>query len=236
MDEKNHELRALASSYRDCARCKLSRPCGRNRQSVVMGEGSPGARVMLIGEAPGYAEDLHGKPFVGESGAMLDSFLNGVHSSRQEVYITNTVLCRPTEDDKPTVNRAPLKEEVDACYARLCAEIEAVDPFVILLLGNVPFKLLTDEPRTLTQVARDATLPMLWAVTQGKFVETRRSAYAAFHPSYLLRLHAEVGEDRFFSKGSDAYRTFLAFRQAFIVADVQANLKYGTPIPTRGED
>lgn len=235
-DDKNRALRALHDQYRDCARCPLSQPAGRRRQHVVYGIGNPSARVMIVGEAPGYHEDLYGQPFVGESGALLDDFLAGCRSSRDEVFITNTVLCRPTEENNPKANRAPLKPEIQACRARLDAEIEIVDPFVLILLGSIPFKLLTDEPRPITQVARDATLPMLWATTQGQFVPVRRSAYVAFHPSYLLRLRQEHGDEKFFSNGSDAHRTFLTFRQAFRAADTHAFMKFGTPIPDRGDD
>ena len=119
-------LEEIASLVRVCTRCELS----RSRTHAVPGEGNPNARVMLIGEGPGHHEDQQGKPFVGASGKFLTELLTNAGLSREEVFITNVVKCRPPG------NRDPLPDEIAACRPYLRRQIELIDPDVIVTLGR----------------------------------------------------------------------------------------------------
>jgi len=120
-------LDQLKQEYKKCNRCPAL--CN-TRSQVVFGSGNNEADVLLIGEAPGANEDKQGIPFCGMSGKILDQLLNSVDISREEIFITNTILCRP---DK---NRNPSKEEVANCRERLDKLIEVMQPKVIVTIGN----------------------------------------------------------------------------------------------------
>ena len=115
------------------------------RKTLVHGEGRMGARVMLIGEAPGEQETLQGRPFVGKAGKNLDEFLELAGLERSQLYVTNAVKFRPTKRSAAgrTVNRPPTREEVSLFLPWLRREIELVAPEVIVTLGNVPLRALT---------------------------------------------------------------------------------------------
>jgi len=109
-----------------CTDCHLS----RERNKTVPGEGPENAEVMLIGEAPGSNEDKQGRPFVGAAGRVLQEFLDLGKLRREDVYITNTVKCRPPN------NRDPLTVELIACRKYLDRQIEAISPKVLVTLGR----------------------------------------------------------------------------------------------------
>ena len=111
---------------------------------LVFGEGPRGARLMLIGEAPGQQEALMGRPFVGKAGKNLDAYIEATGLRREDMYISNTVKFRPTKISPAgrTVNRAPTQEEISMFLPFLKREIELVAPHVIVTLGNVPLKAL----------------------------------------------------------------------------------------------
>lgn len=110
-----------------CNRCELCKTANTIR---IRGRGPIPADIMIIGEAPGYHEDLEGKPFIGKAGNLLTQYLKECGVSRSEVYITNVVKCRPPE------NRTPTKDEIKSCSVHLAREIERVQPKYIMLLGN----------------------------------------------------------------------------------------------------
>ena len=111
---------------------------------LVHGEGKPGARVMLVGEAPGEQETLQRRPFVGKAGKNLDEFLALAGIDRGELYVTNTVKFRPTRISPAgrVVNRPPSREEVKLFLPWLTREIALVAPEVVVSLGNVPLRAL----------------------------------------------------------------------------------------------
>ena len=111
---------------------------------LVHGEGSIGARVMLIGEAPGQQETLQRRPFVGKAGKNLDEFLQLAEIDRSQLYVSNTVKFRPTKISPAgrVVNRPPTREEIALFLPWLRREIDLVAPHVIVTLGNVPLKAL----------------------------------------------------------------------------------------------
>lgn len=117
----------LKKEYSSCTKCP---ELCQNRTKVVFGSGNEKAEVLLIGEAPGFNEDKKGIPFCGMSGKILDELLASAGLAKNDVFITNTVLCRPPE------NRNPTKEEVDNCRERLDKLIEIMKPKVIVAIGN----------------------------------------------------------------------------------------------------
>jgi uracil-DNA glycosylase len=121
------DFNSLKQKYSNCMKCPSL--C-ENRIQVVFGSGNPNADVLFIGEAPGTNEDKNGIPFCGMSGKILDELLNSINLSREDIFITNTVLCRPPN------NRNPKKEEIDNCRTRLDQLIAIMQPNVIVTIGN----------------------------------------------------------------------------------------------------
>ena len=134
MEEFRGELTAFVNSLYE-----------EERKVLVFGEGSVGAPVMMIGEAPGEQESLQGRPFVGKAGRNLDAFLEQAGMDRRALYVTNTVKFRPTKRSTAgrTVNRPPTQEEIRLFLPWLLNEIELVGPRCVITLGNVPLKALT---------------------------------------------------------------------------------------------
>jgi uracil-DNA glycosylase len=115
-----------------CTRC----PLAETRTQVVFGVGDPDADLMFVGEGPGEQEDLTGEPFVGRAGRLLTGLIEGIGLDRESVYIANVVKCRPPG------NRDPLPLEIETCRPYLEAQIEFIDPRVVVTLGNFATKLL----------------------------------------------------------------------------------------------
>jgi DNA polymerase len=126
VEEKGKALEEIAAGIRECRRCELY----KTRTQAVPGEGPADARVMLIGEAPGWNEDQQGRPFVGAAGKFLEELLGAAGLSRGDVFITNIVKSRPPG------NRDPLPDEIAACVPWLERQIEVIDPEVIVTLGR----------------------------------------------------------------------------------------------------
>lgn len=120
------ELEVVAQEIRACKRC----PLHATRKNAVPGEGNPYARIMLVGEAPGYNEDIQGRPFVGAAGNLLNELLRLPGLKREEVFITNVIKCRPPE------NRDPREEEIEACKPFLIKQLEVIKPPVLVCLGR----------------------------------------------------------------------------------------------------
>jgi DNA polymerase len=124
--ERRAALDAIAAEVAVCTRCRLH----QTRTKAVPGEGTAATEVMFVGEGPGFNEDRQGKPFVGQAGALLTELLASVGWSRDEVFITNVVKCRPPE------NRDPEPDEIAACGPFLARQLEALDPALVVTLGR----------------------------------------------------------------------------------------------------
>jgi uracil-DNA glycosylase len=172
-------LQELNDKMLACKDCGL---CG-DRKQVVLGTGNSKAKLMLIGEGPGEDEDIQGIPFVGKAGQKLDSILKFIGVNRQDIYISNSVLCRPPNNRKPTY------EEMSACRWRLEKEIELIDPVAIIALGKTALEQLAGKP---IKGALKHFFPILnpdkgceWLLfTLGN---KSRKVMITYHPSYLLR-------------------------------------------------
>ncbi len=125
-----------------------------DRKILVHGEGNIGARVMLIGEAPGEQETLKRRPFVGKAGKNLDGFLAIAGLDRSDLYVSNAVKFRPTKISAAgrIVNRPPTREEIRLFLPWLISEIECVRPDVVVTLGNVPLHALRPDLGTIGDV------------------------------------------------------------------------------------
>lgn len=119
-------LDAVASEVVVCRKCEL----WKTRKNAVPGEGNPDSQIMFIGEAPGYWEDIKGKPFVGAAGNFLDTLLSIADLSRENVFIGNILKCRPPK------NREPLLDEIETCTPYLDSQIQVLKPKIIVTLGN----------------------------------------------------------------------------------------------------
>jgi uracil-DNA glycosylase len=149
---------------KDCSKCPQ---LTSNRTQIVFGAGKK-CRVMIIGEAPGFNEDRLGEPFVGRSGQVLNELLKTIGLSRDDVYITNTVLCRPPN------NRNPSGTELENCRGRLDEHIEIIDPKVIITLGNFSTQYILKTKDGISSL-------------RGKvFNVDKRKIVPMFHPAVLL--------------------------------------------------
>ena len=177
-------LESLSYQFRNCGACNLA----QTRNRLVFGVGHSSPRLMLIGEGPGAEEDAQGLPFVGRAGQLLNGFILALGLTREDVYITNVVKCRPPG------NRNPEPTETSQCRPILLRQIELLNPALIVTLGNVPLKALRPEASGITrergQIFRFEGYPVL----------------PTFHPSFLLRQPSAIGE------------CWRDFRKAFLTA------------------
>ncbi len=173
----NNKLIELKNKCEKCEKCSLC----KTRTNIVFSSGIENSKLMLIGEAPGYWEDKKGEPFVGKAGQLLDKIFNCVGLSREkDVYICNTIKCRPPE------NRNPLPEEKNACREYLDAQIEILKPKIILICGRVALNSMIPDASGITKV-------------RGKWFDGPYNSkmMPIFHPSYLLRNDSrEVGSPK----------------------------------------
>ena len=120
------ELEHISEQVKACQQC----PLGQMRTHAVAGGGPPNAEIMLIGEGPGYHEDQQGLPFVGQSGKLLEHLLATIKLTREQVFITNVIKCRPPN------NRDPLPQEIAACTPYLHRQIKLISPLLLVTLGR----------------------------------------------------------------------------------------------------
>jgi len=165
-------LEAVRTELGECTRCKLH----KTRTNIVFGVGSPEARLMFVGEAPGEDEDLQGYPFVGKAGQLLTKMIEAMGLRREDVYICNTVKCRPPN------NRNPEPDELLACEPFLKGQLVAVKPEAIVTLGKFAAQALLREQTPITRLRGQ------WREYEGIPV------MPTFHPAYLLRSPAEKGK------------------------------------------
>jgi DNA polymerase len=159
------ELAAIRNELGDCRRCRLH----AGRSHLVFGEGSPHARLVFVGEGPGFDEDRLGRPFVGRAGKLLDKMIQAIQLKREEVYICNVVKCRPPD------NRTPSTDEIEICSPFLFRQLEAIQPDVICVLGLCAAQTLLERAPSMGGV-------------RGKLMKWRGiPLMCTYHPAYLLR-------------------------------------------------
>lgn len=178
MDQQWEQLRQRCLA---CRACSLA----QERTQVVFGVGDPAAEVLLVGEAPGANEDKQGEPFVGRAGKLLDDMLQMIGLSRERIYITNSVKCRPPQ------NRDPLNTEKEACSGYLRRQMELMQPKILVCLGRISAMELIKADFRITQ-------------EHGQFFRQEGiEKMAMYHPAALLR---DPARSRRLSRISSAYR------------------------------
>ncbi len=159
------QLAAIDQEILQCTKC----PLHRRRLHAVPGKGSYSADIIFIGEGPGEMEDIKGEPFVGRAGQLLTKMLAAIDLTREEVFITNVVKCRPPN------NRTPQPEEVSTCFPYLEKQIELIDPLIICSLGG---------PAARTMIGSDAGVSKL----RGTIHQYKNYAVIpTYHPAAVLR-------------------------------------------------
>lgn len=172
----NHALPVLAKAVRDCRGCDLY----RHATQAVFGEGPSKSRIMFVGEQPGDQEDLQGRPFVGPAGQLWDRALDEARIARDEVYVTNAVKHFKFEErGKRRIHKKPGGMEVAACRPWLSAEIEQVNPRIIVALGATA---------ALSVGGREYAIQK----ERGKLIDIAgdRQFLVTVHPSFILRVPA----------------------------------------------
>ncbi len=172
--EKEKALMELKKTCDSCLMCEL----GKTRDRVVFGSGNPLSDIVLIGEAPGAEEDASGLPFVGRAGKLLTQLLEKAGLDREkDLYIINTVKCRPPE------NRVPSDLEKSLCEDYLLSQLAIIHPKVIILCGATACQTFFFKPFWKKHKISEL---------RGDFFESQEICFVpVFHPSYLLRQHSE---------------------------------------------
>jgi uracil-DNA glycosylase family 4 len=179
--ERRESLKQLLAQARGCTRCT---ELAATRKTVVFGAGNADAELMFVGEAPGATEDEQGVPFVGRAGKLLSTLLEEIGMERSQVFIANTLMCRPPG------NRDPQPLEIDNCHEYLLRKVELIQPSVICTLGNFSTKLLRGDPTGITRLHGQPEVLVLGSRAV--------RLYPIFHPAaalYTPRMLETLRED-----------------------------------------
>ncbi|MDI9819890.1 MULTISPECIES: uracil-DNA glycosylase [unclassified Legionella] len=166
---REKELSLLVQEVVACTKCSLH----ESRSQTVFSRGNPQAKLMIIGEAPGFYEDKQGLPFVGKAGMLLNQMLHSIGFDEQSVYVANVLKCRPPN------NRDPKPEEIIQCSSYLARQIDLVKPILILAMGRFAGQFLINKPLPLNQLRQK-----LYNYNNTPFM-------VSYHPAYLLRNPAD---------------------------------------------
>jgi DNA polymerase len=159
------DLEEISRDLGDCRRCKL---CAE-RTRIVFGTGNSVAKLVFVGEGPGYDEDQKGEPFVGKAGQLLTKIIEAMNLTRDKVYICNIIKCRPPG------NRNPAPDEIKACFPFLERQLDAIRPDFICALGTFAAQTLLDSDEPISKM-------------RGRLYDYRgMKVMPTYHPAYLLR-------------------------------------------------
>jgi len=173
LSNKKENLAELKKTISCIKNCELK----KNSTNIVFGDGNPDSRIMLIGEGPGYNEDLEGLPFVGRAGNLLDKMLASINLDRSNVYISNVVNFRPPENRKPT------EIEIKRYLPFLEKHIEIIKPKILILLGSTAMNALIGDKFVISKVRGQ------WI--EKKIGSVKLSIIVTFHPAFLMRQPAK---------------------------------------------
>jgi len=164
-DAVSETLQSIRADLGACQRCGLA----KGRTHIVFGDGDPSARLVFVGEGPGFEEDRTGRPFVGPAGQLLSKIIAAMKMSRSQVYICNVIKCRPP------ANRNPQPAEINACRPFLERQLAAIGPEVICTLGTFAAQTLLDTTAPISKL-------------RGRYHDYNGiRLMPTFHPAYLLR-------------------------------------------------
>jgi uracil-DNA glycosylase family 4 len=171
-----NNFRQLSKTCEKCDLCKT-------RKNVCISKGKESAQYVFLGEAPGFSEDKHGEPFVGDSGQILRKLMFEAGFNPEEVFITNLVRCRPPN------NRNPKKDEIASCIEWLKQELHVLEPKVIIPLGRIPtynvLKLYGQKVKSNLKLEDYLDNPIV--ITDPIFHANSVFIQPVYHPSFLLR-------------------------------------------------
>ena len=172
-NDKAGELENLKKIILNVKNCSLK----KNATNMVFSDGNPKAKIMLIGEAPGFNEDQEGLPFVGRAGALLDKMLASINLNRKSVYISNVINYRPPN------NRRPSDEEIKRYLPFITKHIEIINPKILVLLGSTAMNALIGSEVVISKMRGK------WI--EKKFGNCKTSVIVTFHPAFLMRQPAQ---------------------------------------------
>ncbi len=178
--ERRELLKAVYQEARGCVACQLH----ETRTNVVFGSGNADAELMFVGEAPGANEDLQGLPFVGQAGKLLEKLLGEIGMERGDVFIANTLKCRPPG------NRDPYPHELDSCQHYLYSQLQLIQPTMVCTLGNFATKLLRGEPTGISKIHGQAEVRTI-GPRAVRLYPIYHPAAALYTPSTLEMLRAD---------------------------------------------
>ena len=182
LEARNARLKELdEKQVRACTACALA----KTRTKTVFGQGSAAARIMFVGEAPGFEEDRQGLAFVGRAGQLLTRMVQAMGLTRDEVFIGNVLKCRPPN------NRTPSHDEIAACSGYLFEQISIIDPQVLIALGAPASQTLLNTHDSIGRLrGRWHNFMLMEGPLAGKTIPLM----ATYHPAYLLRSPGEKGK------------------------------------------
>jgi DNA polymerase len=161
---KNKKLEKLNKEIKNCKKC----PLWKTRENTVPGEGPIGAKLIIIGQAPGSEENKTGRPFIGRAGQLLNQLLKIARINREKIFITSPIKCFPPK------NRKPIKKEIEACLPWLKKQIEIINPQKFILLGEIAFSVFFPNKKL-----RDF---------RGKWIKKNSKEYfPTYHPAAGMR-------------------------------------------------
>ena len=162
---RTETLEDIRTDLGECRRCKLE----SGRKHIVFGEGDPAARLVFVGEGPGYEEDRQGRPFVGAAGRLLTKIIAAIGLDRDQVYICNIIKCRPPG------NRNPEPDEIESCAPFVRRQLRAIAPEFVCTLGTFATQTLLQTNQPISRL-------------RGRFHEWMgMRVIPTYHPAYLLR-------------------------------------------------
>jgi len=179
--ERREALKEVLAQARSCTRCP---ELAATRKTVVFGAGNADAELMFVGEAPGASEDEQGLPFVGRAGQLLNTLLGEIGLTRENVFVCNTLKCRPPG------NRDPQPIELENCQEYLLRQVELIEPTVICTLGNFSTKLLRGDPTGITRLHGQPEV-MVLGVRAVRLYPIYHPAAALYTPRMLETLRTD---------------------------------------------
>lgn len=236
--DKERAVLSLFSQWTDCTKCELGKLRTEKHLdtdgysgNIVFGDGNVEADMVIIGIGPGENEDQQGCPYVGESGNILNEYLDQVKMLRDELFVMNIVACRPfsksidfkTKRPKEE-NRDPTPLEREKCRPLWQEALYIIDPLVVVVMGKPAVMEVTGQ-RSVSM--RDVQGTVMSCQIPGKAVSPTYTVIPMYHPAFLSR-----SGDTY--RGGPWHQALIAWKRAVYFLDQLRNLYYGTPMPDRG--
>jgi len=236
--DKENAVLSIFSKWKGCKKCDLGKLREKKREDtggiggkIVFGDGDVNADLVVIGIGPGETEDVDGMPFVGESGKILDDYLDLVSLSREELFVMNIVACRPFSNSidfrtkKPREeNRDPTPKERETCRPLWQEVLYTIDPLLVVAMGK---PVVSEVAGKGTAAMREVQGSVMTCTIPGKAVPVTYPVIPMYHPAFLSR-----SGDHY--DGGPWHQAKVGWRRAVYFLDQLRNIYHGTPMPDRG--